>query len=255
MPLNPVALPAFSDNYIWVLARAGRALVVDPGDAAVVEAWLAREGLVLETILVTHRHPDHVGGLPALRERFHPRILGPAEDIACIGELLHGGEHLDLGVFGRAEVLAVPGHTRGHIAYHFAGDALLFCGDTLFSAGCGRLFDGTIGQLHASLQVIAALPDSTRICCAHEYTQANLRFAAAVEPDNTARQARDREVSLLRAAGQPSLPVTLGKERAYNPFLRSTESTVIARTSAHEGRLLAAGLETLTALRAWKDGF
>jgi hydroxyacylglutathione hydrolase len=253
--LDPVALPAFRDNYVWGLARDGHALVVDPGDATVVEAWLARQGLQLETVLVTHHHPDHTGGLAALIRSHHPQVCGPREDIPGITRLLDGGEVLTLPPFGEARVLAVPGHTRAHIAYHFAESALLFCGDTLFSAGCGRLFEGTAAQLHASLQELARLPDATRVCCAHEYTLANLRFAAAVEPDNPARTGREEAVHDLRARDLPSLPVTLGEERRYNPFLRCDEPAVIAAASRQAGRPLGAGLETLTALRAWKDRF
>lgn len=255
MLLQPVALPAFRDNYLWGLARDGQALVVDPGDAAPVSEWLAREGLRLAYILVTHHHADHTAGIAALKAAHGARVLGPDEGIAGLDRIVAGGDRLDLPPFGRARVLAVPGHTLGHIAFHLAGDDLLFCGDTLFSAGCGRLFEGSAAQLHASLGVLSALPDATRICCAHEYTEANLRFAAAVEPDNAALARRAREVAARRREGLPSLPVTLQEEREYNPFLRCEVPAVVAAASARAGHPLLPGLATLAALRAWKDVF
>lgn len=249
------ALPAFTDNYLWTLADDGQALVVDPGDAAVVESWLATSGLRLTHILVTHHHPDHTGGLAALRQRHGVRVVGPDEGIAGIDHLVHDGERLDLGRFGTARVLAVPGHTLGHVAYHLPGARLLFCGDTLFSAGCGRLFEGTPPQLYHSLARLAALPDDTLVCCTHEYTLANLRFAAAVEADNPARITRQTEVERLRQEGQPSLPVRLDEERRYNPFLRCQVPAVVAAASAHAGRTVAPGEDCLAVLRAWKDVF
>lgn len=255
MPLQPVALPAFLDNYLWALSHDGQALVVDPGDAAVVEAWLTAHGLRLTTILITHHHPDHTAGLATLKARHRPRVYGPDEAIDGLDQVLQGGESLALAPFGTARVLAVPGHTRGHIAYHFPGHDLLFCGDTLFSAGCGRLFEGTPPQLYQSLQALAALPDATRICCAHEYTLANLRFAAAVEPANPDLAARAQEAQALRERGLPTLPVRLAAERRYNPFLRCSEPAVVAAASREAGRPLPPGPEVLAALRAWKDHF
>lgn len=249
------ALPAFHDNYVWCLSHGGRALVVDPGDPAVVEAWLQREGLALVAILVTHHHPDHVGGLPALTTAHHPEVYGPPEHIAGLDHVLSGGETLEISGFGRFRVLSVPGHTHGHIAFYQAAEDLLFCGDTLFSAGCGRLFEGTPAQMYQSLQQLAALPDSTRVCCTHEYTLANLRFAAAVEPLNPAVTARRREVEALRADNRPSLPVLLGQERDYNPFLRSHVPAVISAAEAESAGRLSPGLDTFTALRSWKDRF
>lgn len=253
MDLHP--LPAFTDNYLWTLATDGQALVVDPGDAAVVEAWLAANGLRLAVILVTHHHPDHTGGLAALRQRHAVRVFGPDEGIAGIDHLVCDDERLDLGPFGEARVLAVPGHTLGHVAYHLPAAELLFCGDTLFSAGCGRLFEGSPAQLHQSLGRLAALPDGTRVCCTHEYTQANLRFAAAVEAGNPALATRQTEVEALRRQGLPSLPVRLDAERRYNPFLRCQVPAVVAAASAHAGRQVAPGEDCLAVLRAWKDVF
>jgi hydroxyacylglutathione hydrolase len=255
MSLQPVALPAFKDNYIWCLSAGKRALVVDPGDASVVEHWLQAQGLTLAVILITHHHPDHTGGLAALCASHRPVVYGPDEDIAGIEHVLHGDEMLQLDAFGEAAVLAVPGHTRGHIAFYFAAEELLFCGDTLFSAGCGRLLGGTAEQLYHSLQQLSALPDDTRVCCTHEYTQANLRFAAAVEPDNPERIAREQEAAALRAREMPTLPVLLGRERLYNPFLRCDQPALVARVSRETGQALAPGLPVFTALRIWKDRF
>lgn len=255
MPCSLHPLPALADNYIWTLVAGDEALVVDPGDAAVVERWLADHGLRLRTVLVTHHHADHVAGLLPLKDSHAPVIHGPDEGIAGVDRVLRGGETLSLGPFGEGQVLAVPGHTRGHIAYYLPSLDVLFCGDTLFSAGCGRLFEGTAAELHASLAALAALPDRTRVCCTHEYTLANLRFAAAVEPGNADREARERAVRRLRNAGQPSLPVTLGEERTYNPFLRCHEPAVVAAASRQAGETLAPGLPVLAALRRWKDRF
>ena len=255
MITHPVALPAFQDNYLWCLVHENQALVVDPGDASIVEKWLEDRQLELACLLVTHHHADHVGGLSALVERHQPVVYGPNEDIAGIEHILLGGETLTLEGFGRIDVMAIPGHTRAHIAYYLQESDLLFCGDTLFSAGCGRLFEGTAAQMYRSLQSLAALPDETRLCCTHEYTEANLRFAAVVEPGNACRQKRSDEVACLRAAGKPSLPVLLGRERLYNPFLRCTVPAVMQQVSLEAGQTLSAGLATFTALRAWKDRF
>lgn len=255
MTLQALPLPAFHDNYIWCLQREGQALVVDPGDPDVVIAWLTQQGLQLSTILVTHHHPDHTAGLPTLLQRYQPRIYGPDEGIKDVEHLLSGGEELDLGPFGQARVMAVPGHTRAHIAYHLPADELLFCGDTLFSAGCGRLFEGTPAQMYQSLQSIAALPDQTQICCTHEYTEANLRFALAAEPGNTASIERRNEVEALRARQKPSLPVRLERERTYNPFLRCDSPALISQLERETGSRPAPGLPAFTALRAWKDRF
>jgi hydroxyacylglutathione hydrolase len=219
-------IPAFKDNYIWLLTRGSRAFVVDPGDAAPVLARLAADDLVLEGILITHHHADHQGGVAELLARYPAAVFAPVnESITGCTQPLSGGERID--VLGTSvEVMAVPGHTLGHLAYHAPG--ALFCGDTLFAAGCGRLFEGTPEQMSASLDQIADLPDETLIYCAHEYTEANLRFALAVEPENEALQQRVVKVAALRAAGQSSVPSTLAEEKATNPFLRCTEPAVIA---------------------------
>jgi len=255
--MNLVALPAFTDNYIWMLHDGRRAVVVDPGEATAVTRALDERSLQLAGILVTHHHGDHVGGIEALRDRLDGPVWGPRRERIpepCVP--LDDGHAIEvLGL--RFEVLDVPGHTAGHIAY-FAADApggpLLFCGDTLFSAGCGRLFEGTPAQMHASLAKIAALPAATRVCCAHEYTLSNLRFARAVEPHNpdivryvTACEAR-------RARDEPTLPSELGTERRINPFLRWAEPEVVASARAH-GAASDAPVEVFAALRQWKNEF
>jgi hydroxyacylglutathione hydrolase len=219
-------IPAFKDNYIWLLTRGKRAFVVDPGDAAPVQARLLADGLTLEGILITHHHADHQGGVAELKARWPVAVYAPGiESITGCTHPLSGGEHLEI-LGTPVDVLAVPGHTLGHLAYYAAGR--LFCGDTLFGAGCGRLFEGTPEQMSASLDRLAALPDDTLVYCAHEYTEMNLRFALAVEPDNPAIRERAARVAALRAANRPSVPSTLGEEKATNPFLRCAEPDVIA---------------------------
>lgn len=245
-------IPAFNDNYIWLLVRDGRAAAVDPGDATPVIARLEALQLRLETILVTHHHADHQGGVAELVERWHPRVFGPEqESITGCSDPLSGGERIAvLGYPG--DVLAVGGHTRGHIAYHFPG--LLFCGDTLFGAGCGRLFEGTPAQMHSSLARLAALPDETKVYCAHEYTETNLRFALAVEPQSVALRERAERVARIRAAGLPSIPSTLREEKDTNPFLRCGEPAVIAAALAH-GAVDVSQEAVFAAIRGWRNAF
>ncbi|HSM22452.1 MAG TPA: hydroxyacylglutathione hydrolase [Rubrivivax sp.] len=259
--MNLIALPAFADNYIWMLHDGARAVVVDPGDAAPVRAALDAHGLALAGILVTHHHPDHVGGVAELRPRLQGAVYGPArEKIPGPFKPLHDGDVVEmLGV--HFKVLDVPGHTAGHIAYLQQGEAvpgiaapMLFCGDTLFSAGCGRLFEGTPGQMFESLSKLAALPPQTQVCCTHEYTLSNLRFAAAVEPGNAERAAYEAHCRELRAADLPTLPSSIGRERQINPFLRCDAPEVVAAARA-QGTTSNQPVAVFTALREWKNRF
>lgn len=257
-----IPIPAFRDNYIWLLRRGASAVVVDPGAAPPVLDYLARERLSLTAILITHHHADHQGGVAELLACSDAEVFGPAaESITGLKHPLQGGERIrPAGLEADFDVLPVPGHTLGHLAYYRPG--LLFCGDTLFGAGCGRLFEGSPAQMAASLARLAALPDDTAVYCAHEYTEANLRFALAVEPGNPELQRRARDAAALRVEGRPTVPSTIGLERATNPFLRCAEAAVVAAARAREvgeGRegagLAADPLAVFTALRAWKDVF
>ncbi|GAA6130490.1 hydroxyacylglutathione hydrolase [Halopseudomonas sabulinigri] len=255
-----IALPAFNDNYIWLLlAEDGeRVAVVDPGDAKPVINWLGKHPEYrLSDILITHHHPDHVGGVAALKAGTGCRVWGPAaETIPARDRALNDGDAVKL--FGLTlQVIAVPGHTLGHIAYYCenAGDPWLLSGDTLFAGGCGRLFEGTPEQMHASLSKLAALPAETRVYCAHEYTQANLQFAHAVEPENNDIKVRLEVVQELRAAGRMTLPSDLALERRTNPFLRADCDAVAHAASVQTGKALSPGVETFAAVRAWKDSF
>jgi hydroxyacylglutathione hydrolase len=255
-----IALPAFQDNYIWALVGDdGRAIVVDPGDAGPVLA-AAEDGLRPEAVLVTHHHGDHIGGLDALRARW-PGLAIHAPDepgIATATRRVGDGDTVEIDGL-RFAVLGVPGHTLSHIVFHAtdAGDGagVLFCGDTLFSLGCGRVFEGTPAQMLASLDRLAALPDATRVCCAHEYTLSNVAFAMAVEPGNPDLRARVDEVRALRAAGASTLPSTIVLERATNPFLRTDADEVRATVAARLGRAPRDRRETFAELRSWKNGF
>ncbi len=255
--MNLLALPAFADNYIWMVHDGVRAIVVDPGDAAPVQAALDEADLELAAILVTHRHPDHVGGVDELRPRLRGPVYGPALDpVPQPCQALHDGARIEvLGL--RFQVLHVPGHTLGHIAYAQADGAsapLLFCGDTLFSGGCGRIFEGTAAQMHASLSRLAALPADTQVCCAHEYTLSNLRFAAAVEPHNAELATYTAQCQARRQAQQPTLPALLSTERRINPFLRCTEPTVVA-AAQDRGATATHEVAVFVALREWKNHF
>jgi hydroxyacylglutathione hydrolase len=248
-------LPAFTDNYIWALSRDGHVAVVDPGEDAPVERYLESSGDRLAAILVTHHHHDHCDGIAALVLRHDVPVFGPAaENIASIDRPRNDGNQCCLPELAiDLDVIGVPGHTLGHVAYYLRGH--LFCGDTLFGAGCGRLFEGTAAQLYASLTRLAALPADTAIYCAHEYTTANLRFAAAVEPDSAAVAQRIRDTAALRAAGQPSLPSTLQLELDTNPFLRCNEPAVVAAAAARLGRTPADAAEVFATLREWRNRF
>jgi len=252
-----IALPAFSDNYIWMLHDGENAIVVDPGSAAPVSDALRERGLRLSTILVTHHHSDHVGGLKALQPLVEGSVFGPAHEAMPV-PVRKMSQGMAFDVLGtHVEVLDVPGHTAGHIAYVVTrpGHApWLFCGDTLFSGGCGRLFEGTPAQMHHSLDKLAALPGESRVCCAHEYTLSNLRFARTVEPRNTALAEYETRCKALRAEGAFTLPSTIATERAVNPFLRVREPDVVASALEH-GAASADPTDVLGALREWKNTF
>jgi hydroxyacylglutathione hydrolase len=255
--MNLTALPAFADNYIWMLDDGARAIVVDPGEPGPVAEALDARRLELAAILMTHHHADHVGGVDALRSRLKGPVFGPAHESVpqpSIG-LQEGETAHALGL--TFEVLDIPAHTAGHIAFvnrTGAGEPIVFCGDTLFSAGCGKLFEGTAVQMYGSLGKLAMLADATRVCCGHEYTLSNLKFAHAVEPENEEIVRRTEECQALRAAGRPTLPSTIGRERRINPFLRCAEPAVIAAARAH-GAASESGSDVLAALRTWKNEF
>lgn len=256
--LKIVGLPAFADNYIWVLrASSGAVAVVDPGDEKPVLDYLAATHARLCAILVTHHHGDHCGGVEALIATHPVPVYGPAtEAIEGVDHPVTGGDCIalpDLGIDFELEVLAVPGHTRGHVAYYRRG--VLFCGDTLFGAGCGRLFEGTPETMHASLSRIRALPSDTQVYCAHEYTQSNLRFAARVEPNSVDVQRRAEDAAKRRAEGQATVPSSLELELQTNPFLRWDAPEVVAAAQARLGRAAKDDVEVFATIREWRNAF
>ncbi|MCU7881350.1 MAG: hydroxyacylglutathione hydrolase [Candidatus Thiodiazotropha sp. (ex Lucinoma aequizonata)] len=250
------AVSAFDDNYIWVLKNpaSSQAIAVDPGDETPVLQWLEQISIQLSAILITHRHYDHVGGIPELCDVFPGiAVFGPGkEKIRGVTHPLKEGDKPSIpGLAADFQVLEVPGHTAGHIAYY--GEGVLFCGDALFAGGCGRVFDGTFEQLSASLQRIAQLPAQTRLYCAHEYTLANLGFAEWVEPDNSILKKRIEVEQVKRHSAQPTVPSLLLDELQTNPFLRTSEPSVISAAELATGTKLSTSSQIFTALRQWKD--
>ncbi len=251
--LEIVPISALKDNYIWTLRDAKHAAVVDPGEAGPVLDYLAREQLTLVAILATHHHPDHVGGIDALLKQRMVPVFGPRkEPIPGMTHPVTEGDSVSIPELGASfSVLDIPGHTRAHVAYY--GLDSLFCGDTLFACGCGRLFEGTPEQMYASLQKLLALPDETKVYCGHEYTLANIQFARAVEPHNEALAAREADEQKLRAVGKPTLPSTVGREKATNPFLRCLEPAVIDSANKYLGSRLTDPVRVFAAIRDWKN--
>ncbi|HET9662941.1 MAG TPA: hydroxyacylglutathione hydrolase [Burkholderiales bacterium] len=250
-----VPLRAFSDNYIWTIRDRQHAAVVDPGDAAPVLDYLKREKLRLVAILNTHHHADHVGGNSALLAHADVPVYGPVDPrIHEVSQPLSDGDRIRLPHFDiEFDVIEIPAHTRTHIAFH--GSGMLFCGDTLFAVGCGRLFEGTPQQMHDSLGKLMRLDGDTRVYCGHEYTASNIRFARAAEPSNRALQDLEVVVRRLRESDRPTLPSTIAREKATNPFVRCSEPAVVESASRHAGKPLGDPVSVLAALREWKNKF
>lgn len=255
--LSVLAVPAFNDNYLWLVHDDANAIVIDPGDAKPILSALLEHKLSLAAILLTHHHADHIGGVPELLQHFSVPVYGPQqENIVTVTHPLKEGDIVTIPQLQLTlSVLDVPGHTRGHIAYVAPQQGWVFCGDTLFAGGCGRLFEGTPAQMAASLSKLAALPDNTAVYCAHEYTLSNLRFAAELEPGNSILMERIQNEQAKRERGIPTVPSTIGLEKATNPFLRYREPAILARLKA-AGRLHQAdAVAAFAALREWKNTF
>jgi hydroxyacylglutathione hydrolase len=251
---NITAIPAFNDNYIWAIHNGTLAVVVDPGDATPVLAFLEEHRLRLSAILCTHRHNDHIGGIARLREVYNVPVYGRRHpNNPHITNDLREGERCTLSEFGLSfDIMALPGHLDDHIGFYHPD--MLFCGDILFGAGCGRNKEGTLAQLHHSLQRLSHLPASTPVYCAHEYTAANIRFALVCEPSNTALQQRAVDTQKLRASNLPTLPSNIGLECATNPFLRCNQAEII-KTLQARGLVDTSELAVFCALREWRSQF
>lgn len=256
MSFNITSIAALQDNYIWMIAcpEQKRAIVVDPGEAAPVLAMLKSQQFELAGILITHHHWDHVNGVAELLRQYAVPVYGPSPEICSVDVLALGKKHLVLPELSLDfQVLAIPGHTLDHVAYY--GNGNLFCGDTLFTGGCGRVFEGTHEQMYDSLCQLTALPDETQVYCGHEYTENNLRFALMVEPNNHDLQQRMKQIQALRAKKLSTVPATMGEEKLTNPFLRCTVSAVIAAAEQHAKQKLQNPVEVFACLRQWKNGF
>ncbi|MDP1925339.1 MAG: hydroxyacylglutathione hydrolase [Thiobacillus sp.] len=251
--LTLISLPAFDDNYIWVLHDGHHAIAVDPGDPVPLVAFLDAHQLKLTAVLITHHHRDHTGGNLVLRQRYDCAIHAPDNPrIPGVTHRLHGGDSITFAEPAvHFDVLATPGHTLDHISY--VGHGNLFCGDTVFGCGCGKLFEGTPAMMAASLDIILTLPDATRVCCAHEYTLSNIDFAKTIAGDNPVLLVREHTDRKLRAQGQPTLPSTLALEKATNPFLRFHEPDMTAFAAAYLNRPNPGPAEVFGAIRAAKD--
>lgn len=260
-------IPAFQDNYIWLIECGNAAWVVDPGDWAPVIDVLEKNHYTLAGILVTHHHRDHVGGIDGLlswaqsKDQVRPEVYGPINDeIPRRSQSLIEGDRVNLNQEISLEVLELPGHTKGHIGYYLGSSinnpvSRVFCGDVLFSSGCGRLFEGTALQMSISLDKLAKLPKETLICCAHEYTLSNIRFALEVEPNNLNLQNWSKKAQELRESGLPTVPTSLAQELLVNPFLRCTSFEVISAVQRYSGQNIKDPVGIFTVLRNWKDGF
>jgi hydroxyacylglutathione hydrolase len=256
--MNLLPIPAFSDNYIWLLQHQGMALVVDPGESTPVSHWLKENNHRLDCILVTHHHGDHTGGVSALQREWGAKVYGPAnEKLGFEYQPMKQGSTLSWQGLNFLTI-DVPGHTAGHVAYYAEPTQqapLLFCGDTLFSGGCGRLFEGTAEQMLQSLDKLAALPSSARVCCAHEYTLSNLKFAHAVEPDNLNLKKYISKCEQLRSQNLPTLPAELGNELQINPFLRTRKPSVINAVKKMAPNVTDNEAEIFAQLRIWKNDY
>ncbi len=249
------AIPALEDNYIWAIVGDGHCAVVDPGETAPILSWMQRHELQLSAILVTHHHGDHVDGIAGLLDHYPVPVYGPAQEtIAHVSQLVDEGDRVAIpAIEAEFDVMSVPGHTRGHIAYH--GHGLLFCGDTLFACGCGRLFEGTHVQMHDSLQRLAALPDETQVYCTHEYTLGNIAFALSIEPGNPRLAERDHQAREQRSLGLPTLPSSIALERATNPFLRCHEPAIRQAAERYAQGSLNTPQEVFAVVREMKNHY